>query len=236
MAIRLPEETDSARWRSTFGAQKRGVGATTATRSVEFRRPASGAVLTDPADALHRRARFPDWSGYEHPPPTQNKLITHNLLIDSHVADRPRAQFDIIRGKDVKMMLANMNETARPAGQPGARCSPSASTTPRVSSTVWCRRRVRRRTQLNQPDGQHDRRPDRGDGYYIRGDWTLQGQLSYGMQKQAAITPDPVAPTGPRGTACRPLPKSVPRRSRVGRDRRLLLRCRSSLAWRRRGS
>jgi hypothetical protein len=29
------------------------------------------------------------------------------------------------------------------------------------------------------------------DGYFIRGDWTLQGQLSYGGQKQAAITADP---------------------------------------------
>jgi hypothetical protein len=29
------------------------------------------------------------------------------------------------------------------------------------------------------------------DGYFIRGDWTLQGQLSYGGQKQAAVTADP---------------------------------------------
>ena len=29
------------------------------------------------------------------------------------------------------------------------------------------------------------------DGYFIRGDWTLQGQLSYGMQKKAAITRNP---------------------------------------------
>jgi hypothetical protein len=28
------------------------------------------------------------------------------------------------------------------------------------------------------------------DGYFIRGDWTLQGQLSYGYQKDAAITAD----------------------------------------------
>ena len=28
------------------------------------------------------------------------------------------------------------------------------------------------------------------DGYFIRGDWTLQGQLSYGQQKAAAITAD----------------------------------------------
>jgi hypothetical protein len=28
------------------------------------------------------------------------------------------------------------------------------------------------------------------DAYFIRGDWTLQGQLSYGTQKQAAITQD----------------------------------------------
>ena len=29
------------------------------------------------------------------------------------------------------------------------------------------------------------------DGYYSRGDWTLQGQVSYGQQKEASITPDP---------------------------------------------
>ena len=30
------------------------------------------------------------------------------------------------------------------------------------------------------------------DGYFIRGDWTVQGQISLGRQKYAAITPDPV--------------------------------------------
>jgi hypothetical protein len=29
------------------------------------------------------------------------------------------------------------------------------------------------------------------DGYFIRGDWTVQGQVSYGGQKQASITPNP---------------------------------------------
>ena len=30
------------------------------------------------------------------------------------------------------------------------------------------------------------------DAYFIRGDWTVQGQLSFGQQKNAAITADPV--------------------------------------------
>jgi hypothetical protein len=30
------------------------------------------------------------------------------------------------------------------------------------------------------------------DGYFIRGDWTVQGQVSFGQQKKASITPDPV--------------------------------------------
>ena len=30
------------------------------------------------------------------------------------------------------------------------------------------------------------------DAYFIRGDWTLQGQISFGAQKKAAIAPDPV--------------------------------------------
>jgi hypothetical protein len=30
------------------------------------------------------------------------------------------------------------------------------------------------------------------DGYFIRGDWTVQGQVSYGRQRGAAIVPDPV--------------------------------------------
>jgi hypothetical protein len=29
------------------------------------------------------------------------------------------------------------------------------------------------------------------DGYYIRGDWTMLGQVSYGGQKQASISPNP---------------------------------------------
>jgi hypothetical protein len=89
-------------------------------------------------------------------------------------------------------MLANMNETVRPAG----------NRAPVVAARVdyskgeydgWGAAGV----YGNAPNFINDT-PNTTvglievDGYFIRGDWTLQGQVSYGMQQRAAITADPV--------------------------------------------
>ena len=66
----------------------------------------------------------------------------------------------------------------------------------RVASTrasAWPASTARRRTSSTAtPASEHAGNSNLGlievDGYFIRGDWTVQGQLSYGYQKDAAIT------------------------------------------------
>ncbi|HRI17330.1 MAG TPA: DUF3138 family protein [Burkholderiaceae bacterium] len=192
------EMQDGTRWRLTLAPQ-RGVGATMDGWSV-----VQEASVSVPITDLQTRfiaGQIPDWSGYEYLPPTQNKLITHNLLFDFTLPTAyVGAGVELTRGKWItKAMLANMNETVRPAGN---------------RAPVLA-------VRVDYSKGEYDGFGAAGvygdapnfvndtanttvgliefDGYFIRGDWTLQGQISYGMQKQAAITPDPV--TGAYRTA-----------------------------------
>ena len=134
--------------------------------------------------------QIPDWSGYEYLPPTQNKLVTHNLLFDFTLPTAyVGAGLELTRGKWLtKVMLANMNETQRPAG----------NRAPVVAMRVDYSKGEydgfgAAGVYGNAPNFVNDT-PNTTvglievDGYYIRGDWTLQGQMSYGMQKEAAIT------------------------------------------------
>ena len=138
--------------------------------------------------------QIPDWSGYEYLPPTQNKLITHNLLFDFTLPTAyVGAGVELTRGKWLtKVMLANMNETQRPAGNRApvvaARVDYSKGEYDGFgAAAVYGDAPNFVNGTANTTVGLIE-----VDGYYIRGDWTIQGQLSYGMQKQAAITPDPV--------------------------------------------
>jgi len=187
------KETESGtRWRLTL-APNRGVGAV-----IDGSSPVHEASVSVPLGSLQTRliaGQVPDWSGYEYLPSTQNKLITHNLLFDFTL---PTAYtgvgFEITEGKwIVKSMLANMNSTKRTQG----------NTTPVIAYRAdYSRGEYQgfgfagvhgKAANYADPNGV-DSRVDlfEVDGYFIRGDWTLQGQLSYGAQKKAAIVPDPL--------------------------------------------
>ena len=142
--------------------------------------------------------QIPDWTGYEYLPPTLNKLITHNLLFDFTLPTAyTGAGVDITSGKWISRRLANMNQIANHSAAKG-RCSPTASTTRRVNSRAsaspacMARRQLRHRLRRRRF---HCQQLHHGlfevDAYFVRGDWTLQGQLSYGQQKDAAITAKP---------------------------------------------
>ena len=181
------EMQDGTRWKLSLAPQ-RGVGATLDGWSI-----VQEASVSVPLTDLQTRfiaGQIPDWSGYEYLQPTLNKLITHNLLFDFTLPTAyVGAGFELTRGKWLtKMMLANMNETVRPAGN---------------SAPVFAFR-------VHYSKGEYDGFGAAGvygdapnfvndtpntrvglievDGYYIRGDWTLQGQLSYGMQKALKYT------------------------------------------------
>jgi len=189
--IDFTKETDSGvRWRLTL-APNRGVGAVFDGTS-----PVHEASVSIPLGSLQRRlivGQLPDWSGYEYLQPTLNKLITHNLLFDFTL---PTAYtgvgFEITEGKwIVKSMLNNMNASRKASG----------NTTPALAYRVdYSRGEFQgfgfagvhgKAANFADPDGR-DSRLDlfEFDAYFIRGDVTVQGQLSYGQQKRAAITPD----------------------------------------------
>ena len=203
--IDFQKETESGtRWRLTL-APNRGVGAVFDGQS-----PVHEASVSVPLGSLQRRlivGQIPDWSGYEYLPATQNKLITHNLLFDFTL---PIAYtgvgFEITEGKwIVKSMLANMNASKKASG----------NNTPVLAYRVDYSRGEYQGFGFAGVHGKAANfRADDGvgnpitaapysladtavnlfevDGYFIRGDWTVQGQFSVGKQRNAAVTADPV--------------------------------------------
>jgi hypothetical protein len=211
--IDFQKETDSGtRWRLTL-APNRGVGSVFDGNS---RSPVHEASISVPITDLQTRfiaGQIPDWSGYEYLQPTLNKLITHNLLFDFTL---PTAYIgagtEITSGKwIVKGVLANMNTSKKSSG----------NKTPVIAYRVDYAKgefqgfgfagvhgkaanfRAFDDTQTDgigvnpislEPYSTKDTRVDlfEADAYFIRGDWTVQGQVSVGQQKAAAIAADPV--------------------------------------------
>jgi Protein of unknown function (DUF3138) len=189
--IDFQKETDSGvKWRLTL-APNRGVGAVFDGTS-----PIHEASVSIPLGSLQRRliaGQLPDWSGYEYLPATQNKLITHNLLFDFTL---PTAYtgvgMEVTEGKwIVKGMLNNMNASRKAQG----------NRTPALAYRVDYSKGEFQGFGFAGVHGKATNFADPGrdsllnlfeiDGYFIRGDVTVQGQLSVGQQKRAAITPDP---------------------------------------------
>jgi len=190
------KETDSGtRWRLTL-APNRGVGSVFDSSNFS---PIHEASVSIPLGSLQRRlivGQIPDWSGYEYLQPTLNKLITHNLLFDFTLPTAyTGAGFEITDGKWIyKALLANMNASKK---EPG-------NNTPVIAYRVdYARGEFQgfgfagvhgKAANFADPNGV-DSRLDlfEVDAYFIRGDVTVQGQLSYGRQRGAAIAPDPVS-------------------------------------------
>jgi hypothetical protein len=197
--IDFVKETDSGtRWRLTL-APNRGVGTVFDGNS-----PVHEASVSIPITDLQTRfiaGQIPDWSGYEYLQPTLNKLITHNLLFDFTLPTAyTGAGVEITRGKwIVKALLGNMNKSKKEAD----------NKSPMLAYRVDYSRGEFQGFGFAGVHGQANNFNDCAnadcdrynesrvdlfefDAYFIRGDWTVQGQLSYGRQTGAAIIPDPV--------------------------------------------
>ncbi|MFG6449651.1 DUF3138 family protein [Roseateles sp. BYS180W] len=154
------------------------------------------ATVSIPLGDLQTRfiaGHTPDWSGYEMLQPTLNKLLTHNLLFDFTLPTAyTGAGLELTRGKWLtKVMLANMNASELAPGQ---------------KSPVLAYRVDYAKGEFQGFGfaGVHGKAANpvggtaattlhllEADAYFIRGDLTLQGQVSYGRQAKASITPDP---------------------------------------------
>jgi hypothetical protein len=204
-SLDLQKEMDGGtKWRLTL-MPNRGAGSSFDGNSIVHE-----ASVSVPLGDLQTRliaGQIPDWSGYEYLPSTQNKLITHNLLFDFTLpVAYTGAGVELSSGKWIsKVILANMNASKRQAGEK----------TPVIAYRVdYSRGEYQgfgfagvhgKATNLRADDGvgnlitlQPFSTKDTAvnlfevDGYFVRGDWTVQGQFSVGGQKSASVTADPV--------------------------------------------
>lgn len=194
---------NGARWRFTLAPNRGGGGVAIDGQSVVHE-----ASVSYPLGDLQTRliaGQIPDWSGDEYLVAPQNKLVTHNLLFDFTLpAVYTGAGMELVRGNwDTKVLLANVNASKR---RPDER-SPAVvfredyykgEFSGMGFAGVYGKAANFRADGDNPVTGQPYSTRDtllrlfEVDGYFIRGDLTLTGQLSVGGQKHAAISADPV--------------------------------------------
>ncbi len=126
--------------------------------------------------------QIPDWTGYEYIPSTQNKLITHNLMFDFSAANfYTGAGIELLDGKwDTKIMVGNMNQ---------ARIDTAKQNAPGLFYRVDYAKGEYSGFGFSGIHSGFDDKAMFGrldlvevDGYFTRGDWNMQGQISYGRQ------------------------------------------------------
>ena len=197
------KETESNTiWKLTL-APERGTGSLINGGSIVHE-----ATVSIPLSDLQTRlwlGQLPDWTGYELTLPAGNKLITHNLLFDLMAPTAyTGAGMDVKRGKWwVKAGLANTNTARNASGNNGPSIiyrvdyskgeydgfgfSGLHGKLPNFAADgTWIDSNgieqgfaeAGKNTQAHLLEF---------DAYFIRGDWALFGQVSYGQQKQSAI-------------------------------------------------
>ncbi|MEO8057635.1 MAG: DUF3138 family protein [Burkholderiales bacterium] len=203
--IDFQKEMDGGtKWRLTL-APNRGVGAVFDGQSIVHE-----ASVSIPLGDLQTRliaGQIPDWSGYEYLPPTQNKLITHNLLFDLTLPTAyTGAGMEVTSGKwIVKGVVANMNASRKSSGNKTPVFAYRVDYSKGEYQGFGFAGVHGKAANFRADDGvgnpvtgdPYDTRDSfvnlfEADAYFIRGDWTVLGQLSYGQQRKGAITADPV--------------------------------------------
>jgi hypothetical protein len=207
------KETESGtRWHLTI-APERGTGSLVNGGSIVHE--ASVSIPLGDLQTRLWLGQIPDWTGYEITLPAGNKLITHNLLFDFMAPTAyTGAVMDVTSGKWwVRAGLANFNTARNTLGNK----SPVITYRVDYSKGEFDGfgfSGVHGKAPNFAADGTYS--VDTGmldangdpifedvgfasagkntsvhllefDAYYIRGDWSLYGQVSYGQQKRAAI-------------------------------------------------
>lgn len=204
------EMEGGTKWRLTL-VPNRGTGSVIGEGSI-----VQEASVSVPLGDLQTRiiaGQVPDWSGYEYQQATLNKLITHNLLYDFTLPTLyTGVGMEYVRGKWwSRWMLANVNTSKRNAGERAPafvyRVDYSRGEFQGFGFAGLHGRAANYRAFDDSTASgiginpvtlddyrSEDTRVDlfEVDAYFIRGDWTVQGQLSYGQQKRSAVTADPV--------------------------------------------
>jgi hypothetical protein len=173
------------RFRITL-APDRGIGST-----INFGSIVHEATVSIPLnDELRLFAgQIPDWSGYEYLPAVQNKLITHNLLFDFTL---PTAYtgvgLELTTGDWIlKGVVGNLNTSKKPGTEKSQVFSYRGDYTIGEYSGVGFAGTFGKAPNFVQGGPDTSFNVVEVDGFYTRGDWNFNGQISYGRQKDAAI-------------------------------------------------
>ena len=200
----VQKETESgARWRLTL-APERGTGALFNGGSIVHE-----ASVSIPLSDLKTRlwlGQIPDWTGYEITLPNGNKLITHNLLFDTTAPTAYTGTvLDVTRGKWwMRAGVANMNSARLAKGNSAPAFIYRVDYSKGEFSGFGFSGLHGKATNFAANDGtwtdangnvQGFAGAGKGtavhlieaDAYFIRGDWSLFGQISAGQQQRAAI-------------------------------------------------
>jgi Protein of unknown function (DUF3138) len=204
------EMEGGTKWKLTL-APERGTGSLTNGGSIVHEASVS-IPLTDLQTRLWA-GQIPDWTGYELTLPAGNKLITHNLLFDTMApTNYTGAVLDLTSGKWwTRVGLANVNSTRYSSGNntpaliyrvdyskgefdgfgfsgvhgkvsnfaaDGTYDDPTGATDADGNPVQLGFAGAGKNTMANLLEF---------DAYFVRGDWSLFGQVSYGEQKDAAI-------------------------------------------------
>ncbi len=193
--IDFTKETDSGtRWKLTL-TPNRGVGAAIGADNSIVQEASVSVPLTDLATRLIA-GQIPDWSGYEYQQPTLNPFTSHNLLYDFTLpTSYTGVGMDVKTGKwEFKGAVANVNSTIRQAGEK----TPALAYRGDYSMNEYAGfgfAGLLGKTYNYNTSGSTSAKLLEVDGYYTRGDWTYQGQVGLGTQKQAAVLADETSGT-----------------------------------------
>lgn len=194
--IDFEKETDSGtRFKLTL-APERGTGSLINNGSLVHEASVS-IPLTDLQTRLWL-GQIPDWTGYEITLPAGNKLITHNLLFDFMAPTAyTGAVLDVTSGKWwTRIGLANVNTARTGSGNKSPaliyRVDYSKGEFDGFGFTGLHGKLANFATDdaaLWPDDAGKTTMANllEADAYYIRGDWSFYGQVSYGQQKKSAI-------------------------------------------------
>jgi hypothetical protein len=206
-------------WKLTL-TPNRGVGAAIDGASI-----IQEATVAIPLGTLQTRlvaGLIPDWSGYEYQQPTLNPFTSHNLLYDFTLpVGYVGVGISHTEGKWwLRGAIANVNAHARGPGE---------------KSPVLAYRVDYSKGEFDGWGlaGLHGKAPNFNtgtntmahlfevDGYYIRGDWTLQGQVAWGKLEAGAANGDAqwAGLSGLVGYAITPRLKAVARADYVKNDK-----------------
>jgi hypothetical protein len=202
LALDVVKETDNGTKFHLTLYPKRGGGDVMGENSIVHE--ASVWVPLGGLDTKFFAGQLPDWSGYEYYAPNMYKNITHNMLFDFTLpSSYTGAGIELIRGKlDLKLMLANMNQSIRNIGE---HVPMFVFRGDYAVGEYWgwgfagaAGYKTNFRAQETDANGVplFDGKDSfystlELDGWYTRADWTFNGHVTYGSQKKAAITVDP---------------------------------------------